>query len=485
MNINDFFADFIVGVSSVLITIYIFNKSQNLTRKLSARSVVTLCVCSIILGALYAFIDIFSYALSQISIFFLPLLYLAIFERKRRALDAAIGFISTSLMHVLKLAAAIIIAFSFSFLRIPPIGIIANAASCLLTFIISILFMKVKRLKRGFLFFQSNNHLGLGLTLSGMIFVLTSVGYSGFSDEDIFYLVVIFGIIISGFGLYLWIRRSITAHYRERLQLKSEEHYRELLGKSEAENQALIRSNEFLAKVVHRDNHLISSLSSSIDAYFESPDKAFKDELLRGIQTLAKERSELIDREQLESKLLPATGSPMLDGAINELYIKASAHGIDFNLNVSAAPDEIIGKYISLTELQTLLCDHIKDAIIAVDEKGDERGKILVNLSMNNGCYEIGIFDSGVDFEIETLSKLGIERSTTHPDSGGSGIGFMTTFETLRRAYSSLIITELENKSPFSKSVVFRFDGENSFVIKSPRAEELREKINRKDVTII
>lgn len=135
--------------------------------------------------------------------------------------------------------------------------------------------------------------------------------------------------------------------------------------------------------------------------------------------------------------------------------------------------------------MQTLLSDHIKDAVIAVESAGEGGGKILVDLSMQNDSYCIAVYDSGLEFDIETLSKLGLERVTTHPDAGGSGIGFMTTFETLRKAYASLIITEFESKTPFTKSVAFRFDGENSFIIQSYRSGELKERIDREDLVIL
>ena len=169
---------------------------------------------------------------------------------------------------------------------------------------------------------------------------------------------------------------------------------------------------------------------------------------------------------------------------MNDLYSKGAAHGIDFNLTVSSTVDEIIGKYIRQTNLQTLLCDHIKDAIIAVESRGEAGGKILVNLSMQNDNYCIDIYDNGVEFSVDTLSKLGLERVTTHADTGGSGIGFMTTFETLKKAYASLIITEFENQTPFTKSVSFRFDGESAFIIHSYRSEELKKVIDRNDVMI-
>ena len=166
----------------------------------------------------------------------------------------------------------------------------------------------------------------------------------------------------------------------------------------------------------------------------------------------------------------------MIDGAINGLYAKAVSRGIDFSLSVSAAADEVIGKYLSRTELQTLLCDHIKNAVIAVEAKGEENGKIYVSLSEKNGCYEIGIFDSGIPFEIATLDRLGKEPATTHAD--------MTTFRVLEKARASLMITEFENPTPFSKSVVFRFDGASAFIISSCRGEELKAALGRSDVLL-
>ena len=50
--------------------------------------------------------------------------------------------------------------------------------------------------------------------------------------------------------------------------------------------------------------------------------------------------------------------------------------------------------------------------------------------------------DTGVDFEIDTLVKLGLEAVTTNEDRGGTGTGFMTTFETMKETKASLIITE-------------------------------------------
>ena len=166
------------------------------------------------------------------------------------------------------------------------------------------------------------------------------------------------------------------------------------------------------------------------------------------------------------------------------MYIKATAHKISFDLIANADVSYIINHFISQTELETLLCDHIKDAIIAVDSCGRQNGSVLASISNSDGIYEISVQDNGIEFELDTLQRLGIERVTTHKDNGGNGIGFMTSFDTLRKADASLIITEYGADKPFTKSVTFRFDGQGKFIIKSYRSNILKETVKRSDVKI-
>lgn len=452
--------------------------------KLNKKQWVYLLCVGIGLSCLYTVLKQYGDQLPQLIMYYsMPLLMTPLKKNKFMA-NLSVAFVATSLFQVSKIVSSAIVTTLLLGFGINQKIVFAHLANMIASFVFCVLFMKIRRFRKGIQFFQEEQYIGLGLCISGIIILTSSISLEHYYDFVVVYIIVALGGIIAGFGLYLWIRRSITAHYRERLQLKSEEHYKEVLEERDKEIEKLNQSNEYLAKIVHRDNHLMSALDSSVDAYFNSEDDKQKDDLLREIQTLAKERGELIAKEQFELKLLPTTGNHLIDGAINDLYIKATAHGIDFNLTVSATVDEIIGKYISQTDLQTLLSDHIKDAIIAVESRGEAGGKILVNLSMQNNNYCIDIYDNGVEFDTDTLSKLGLERVTTHADTGGSGIGFVTTFETLKKAYASLIITEFENKTPFTKSVSFCFDGENAFIIRSYRSRKLNAVIDRADLTV-
>ena len=478
-------ANVIIGLMSFLIIAYIYNKVEKHTNKENCLSIVSIIIGCLLNGLTYALICEVNMTAAQIYNYLAVSIFILITKKHRRLLLASIGFVLTSLVHALKVVAAILLSFLLSLIDPSKNEIIYYTIWLLITLLLAFVLFRIKRFKNGFRFLDNSKHLGIGLIVSGIVFILTCINYDKDSASNLFLVTILVGIVISGVGLYLWIRHSITTRYREHLQSQSEEHFKEQLEERDKEIEKQRQSNEFLAKIVHRDNHLMNSLNTAIDAYQNADDNAEKSDLFHEIQTMIKERGELIDREQRDTKLLPSTGSLLIDSTINDLYIKAAAHGIDFDMAASAPVSEIIGKYISQTDLQTLLSDHIKDAVIAVEARGEGSGKILLDLSMQNDNYCITIYDNGVAFEIDTLSKLGRERVTTHADSGGSGIGFMTTFETLNKAYASLIITEFDSTMPFTKSVAFRFDGESNFIIQSHRSEELKEKLTRDDVVIL
>ena len=482
-NFEPYFLNYMMSYVVFINSLYAFIKSQNI--KPFRKHLILVFIINIGISLIFSILIVKGMvAISQTISYVGIIMSFLLLDKRHKNKCLLIGLITTCYAHILKVASYVITTFIVYFIFGAVLNILPHLFACVISIIINILCMSIKRFKNGIQFFAKTENLGIGLIISGIVVLLSVIGYENLSNTIIVFIIG-FCITILIFGLYLWIKKSITKHYREKQQLKSELEYKKQLEQKEQEIEKLNHSNEYLAKIVHRDNHLMSSLNSSINAYFESNDKEFKDDILRKIQTLSNERAEMINNEQRDSKILPSTGNALIDGAVNNLYIKAAAHGIDFDLSVSATVDEVIGKYISQTDLQTLICDHIKDAIIAVDAKNENNGKILAELSMENDNYTITIFDSGVDFEIDTLAKLGKERGTTHADNGGSGIGFMTTFETIRKSYASLIITEFANKTPFSKSISIRFDGNTAFIIQSYRKEELKSVLTRDDVILL
>ena len=155
-----------------------------------------------------------------------------------------------------------------------------------------------------------------------------------------------------------------------------------------------------------------------------------------------------------------------------ELFARKFADNkINFSLKVNGSIPYMVEHVIVKGKLETMIGDHLQDALIAVNASDNPNRSVLAVIGLVGEHYEFTVFDSGIPFEIDTLVRLGNERITTHSATGGSGIGFMTTFETMREYGASLVIDEKEPSSAnYSKSITIRFDSKNQYIIKTYRA---------------
>ena len=194
-------------------------------------------------------------------------------------------------------------------------------------------------------------------------------------------------------------------------------------------------------------------------------------DVLDSLQGLSKEYKQEFDNYYV----LPKTNIFSIDNLLEYMKVEAIKNNIEFKLELNCEISEMIEKHISKNKLETLLSDHISDSIIAINSSDNANRKIKVIMGKTKEFYEICILDTGIEFEIETLLKLGLERITTHKDSGGTGIGFMTTFETLKECKASLVIEEYK-KEDYTKSVNVIFDGKSEYNINSYRVEKINYK---------
>ena len=474
----------LIYLPTLISTYYIFCKGLNI--KFTKKETLYLSVCTILISGIIMFTE-YSYNMhSRILTFALPSIALIILNRKSPVfVSLPTAIISVGITYCAKIVSYLICAIMCVFIGSDSSGIVWGVFIAVLQTLLCVLLMKVKRFKNGFSFFKDKNHSDIGLVLSGgVLFVAVVLNNKEYVSISILPTIFLTLALIS-FGIFMWIKRSINQKYLNNLQKKELTKYEAELAEKQDYIDNLLKSNTALAKIVHRDNHLFSALNYTIKQQLEHySDNHTNNQLFAEILTMLKERSDLVLEEQLSNKLLPTTDIALIDGAIGNMLISCISHKIDFDVTVQCKPTYIVDKVISQTNLETLLCDHIKDAIIAVNSSKPENGKILLKFDMKNGIYEITIKDNGCEFTINTLAKLGLESITTHKDTGGTGMGFLTTFKTLKDCKASLIITEYKSSAPFSKAVSFRFDGNNSFVINSYRAKELSEHTNRTDILI-
>ena len=411
-------------------------------------------------------------------------MFLILFDKNNLSHSIPTAIISVAISYSLEYLGVFFVSFAF-FFGYKEGNIFTTIVSCLIQFLLCVLISRIGRIKRAFLYFNKEDNFGIGLLISSysLEFCLLLTEYE--RVKTYIGTLIFLGVPIVVVGLILWIQSIVKRYYKNKLQDRMDEYTQKEMEDKDKRIERLEAEVTALAKQVHRDNHLMTSVDRSVQDLAACDSAEQREQIIGEIHTLYMERNDSIAKEQQKNKILPSTGFALVDSSLSEMYVKAAARGISFDLTVSEEPYYLVNNIISQTDLHTLLCDHIKDAIIAVESAGITDGRILVTIEKKDSIFEIAIRDNGVDFEADTLARIGKEQVTTHADDGGSGIGFMTTFETLHKTKGSLIITEYEQKTPFSKSIAFVFDGLNRFVISTYRKEELEKGIDRDDLLII
>ena len=353
----------------------------------------------------------------------------------------------------------------------------------LIEIIIMILIFKIKRFKNGISFLQNEQKVG-NIGVIGIVFIGIALIVYSFIQDTVHTKYIFFGMIIELICLFIWLKRKITVYYRQRLKERTVEELESEIRARDERICEVVDENSRLAEVNHKFSSRIRALEDFSCKMIERPEIA---ELMRcefgnefadfeeAVKNVSEEFSSEMKHTVIIRKKLPKTGVFGVDNLLEYMCKESAKNGIDFDVKINGNILFMVQKIIDSKMLETLLGDHIKDAIIAINSSQNTYKNILVTIGIVKECYEISIYDTGIEFEIDTLLKLGLERITTHKSTGGSGIGFMTTFETLAKTKASLIIEEKHpiTNNDYTKIVRLRFDGKKEYRIKSYRQNEI------------
>jgi len=357
--------------------------------------------------------------------------------------------------------------------------------------------LKIKRLRGGAVFLQDKdrlNDIGIkGFLLIGITMLLYSL--VGNTKEIKINEYLIFATIILAISVTLWVKKKITKFYKQKLKENTIQELENEIKQKDEEISKILEENKTIATINHKYSSRITALEKFSAKILAKPEIISKmktefgedfTEFEKQIKTLSEEyKNEIKENVKLQNKI-PKTWIFGIDNILEHLREEAAKENIEFDLKLNGSINYMVENVIDQSKLETLLGDHIKDAIIAIRHSDNNYRKILAILGIVDACYEVCIYDTGIEFEIDTLLKLGTEAVTTHKKTGGSGIGFMTTFETMNKTNASLIIEENHkmNNTDFTKAVKIRFDGKNEYKIKSYRAEEIMDKNKREELIV-
>ena len=346
--------------------------------------------------------------------------------------------------------------------------------------------MNLKRIKNGLSFLKDqveNEYFALMFMEISANIIFTYCIFVNSNDEFSWNILAMFFVL--SIIMVIMIQRTLALYYKQKLLAKNIEDYKSEIALKDAQIKSLSDEKYKISKLNHefynRQKSLIHKVEEITSMNTEIADEL---DLSKQINDLTKEYTDKAQEIKTLDKL-PTTGIVEIDDMFKYMQSECDSKKIQFNLKIIGNIYHMINNKIPQSRLVTLIGDHLRDAIIAIDFSNNTFKSILAVLGENNGVYEFCVFDTGIEFEIDTLLNLGLKPATTHKDSGGTGIGFMTTFETMKETKASLIIDEMREMSntDYTKSVTIRFDGKNEYRIKSYRNDEIKKKM--KDNRII
>ena len=333
-------------------------------------------------------------------------------------------------------------------------------------FSILYIFMKSKRMNNGILFLkkETGNELFDMLILNVSIIILFSMelfgNYNALLEDRMVSSILIFLAI-----MFLTIKKAFNVYYKQKLLFKQLAEANDEIQAKQQEIEKLEQENLNFSKRSHSLAHKQRALEYKINQLIMNEETSKELEIRDRVQELSKELYQKPTAELAKTEIMK------IDDMLKFMQSECIKNNIDFDLQITGNIYHIINNIISVEQLEILIADHIKDAIIAIKHSDNVNKSILVRIGKLEECYGLYIYDSGIEFEKETLENLGKRPSTTHKDEGGTGMGFMNTFDTLRGCKGSLVIKEIgePSKENFTKIIMIKFDGRNEFKVESYR----------------
>ena len=359
-------------------------------------------------------------------------------------------------------------------------------------------FTKLKRIKNGIPFLNSkmnNDYFDMVILDISVIVLFSVIILSEFNKKityNIGYALILFAII-----MFITIQKSLQIYYKQKLLIQELEETKNELEKKNKEIKELEQENLNFSKTSHTLAHKQKALEYKLNQLIN---QSAKNEPTKNNTNASKENNttnqankpENIETEQIQdikerlaeiskdlyqnekSTRLAQTGIKRIDDMLKYMQSESEKYNIKLELQITGNIHHMTNKIIEEKDLETLIADHVKNAIIAINHSKNENKSILVKLGKIEENYGLAIYDTGIEFENETLENLGKKPSTTHAEEGGTGMGFMNTFDTINKYKASLIINEIgkESETNYTKAIIIKFDQKNEFKIDSYRQQK-------------
>lgn len=449
-----------------LFTCYTFNRILNI-RKHHKKVIILYISFAFINSIICGFVKYITTSLTSIICLILLLSSVcSILTKSKLGYSILITIISLSINYILFFIATLITFVINKFIIMPNDYINLFLIESIHCLELNIIFNQ-KRFKHGFSFLKGNIEndyfdiliLNISVTILFSVIIL-----SNFNLNLTLSLIICF--IAFSIITFVTIQKTLTMYYKQKLLIKDLDDTKAELESKKQDIEKLEKENLELSKASHSIAHKQKVLEYRLNELMMQNETASEIEIASKLKKIKNEYASKTHQAELAK-----TEIPEIDNLLNYMQSECIKSNIIFDVQINGNIFHFINNFISKEDLQILLADLIKNAIIAVKHLPAEstNRSILVKLGLIDNCYSVYVYDSGIEFETATLAKLGKEPATTHKDSGGTGMGFMNIFDTLNKYKASLKIKEIGKPSNdnYTKCIIINFDNLQQYDIES------------------
>lgn len=393
--------------------------------------------------------------------------------------------ISYSIHAIISFPCALIV---FSFFRHAekfPFLLLATLTSCI-QIIFTIFFFKIKRFEKGLsIFFTkplSNIIIFIGIFLSAFLIQLISKKPS--VNLQLFALMSI--PFAFAFLIYWW-QAQIRKTYQRSLELREKESLKKELQELYAAYAQVKEDNDRVHFINHRDNGLLTALDYATSSILEmdfSDEATVKEkcrELAAEVHRARDRRVATVHTTEIE---LPRynTKVNLLNLLLNRTVKRAFDEHVLFTVHIDTELEDFVPSSVSDDDFVYLVSDLLENAFVAT--ANTRSPMIQLQLYKWNKQLVVEIADNGLPFEVDSILQMGIERRTTHADTGGTGVGLITIWNIKETYGATYHLDEYDTASPFTKKISLTFDKKNRYSVRTYRKADILSRSKRIDLQV-
>ena len=419
----------IIQISCInLITYFVFIKLLNYKNS-NFKSNVIMVMCSIVEAvSLTYLLKVITSLPSIIIISCIQGINMSLITKIKVKKSVIVTFISLSIVYLIYIMSIVPISIIMKLINknILKENIIIPILAFIMEYVILHFLFKMKRFKNGIPFLKNEekvNNIGIiGVIFIGIVLIIYSIIPNTTHTRYIFV-----GLSIEAICLFIWIKKKITIYYKQKLKEQTVADLQNEIKEKDNKINEILEENKAIATINHKYSSRIKALEEFSSKIVSKPELVEKMKTEFGedytvfaaqIKRISQEYSNEMKTKVTKENAIPKTGIFGIDTLLEHMSTEATKSNISLDVKINASINYMVEDIISESALETLLGDHIKDAIIAINCSNNTNRRILVVISIVDKCYEINFYDTGIEFEIDTLIKLGKEQITTHKETG-------------------------------------------------------------------